>query len=144
MKTAIMAIALMLGSFAFGQQDAAKAKKTPEERAYHLTQRMVKQLGLNEEQTAKISEINTGIAQKNEGIRNNTTMTAEQKKEIIESNHQARLSMYQGVLTTEQYNKCVAAEKAAKERREAKQADRKKQRQEQKTQPAPADENEEL
>lgn len=140
MKTAIMAIALMLGSVVFGQDATAKAKKTPEERANHLTTKMVKQLGLNEEQTAKISEINLGIAIKNDGIRGNTNMTAEQKKEIIESNRQARMSMYKDVLTTEQYDKCVALEKAHQERKEVRKTERKQQN----SQTVPVEEGDEL
>lgn len=129
MKIAVMAIALVMGSLAFGQE-TEKAKTSPEERANNLTTKMVKQLGLNGEQATQISEINLGIAGKNEGIRNNTNMTKEQKQEILLSNNAARMAMYKNVLTAEQYVKCEEMEKLHQERKaarkEAKQAEKSK------------------
>lgn len=120
MKIAVMAIALVMGSLAFGQQEMKKM--TPDQRAQHLTTKMTKQLALNSDQVAKISEINLGIAQKNEGIRNDANMSKEQKKEILQSNHDARMSMYKSVLTAEQYTKCEEMEKQRLERKAAKKA----------------------
>jgi len=116
MKIAVMAIALVIGSFAFGQ-GGEKAKTSPEERANNLTTKMVKQLGLNGEQATQISEINLGIAGKNEGIRANANMTKEQKQEILASNNAARMAMYKNVLTAEQYVKCEEMEKLHAERK---------------------------
>lgn len=127
MKIAVMAIALVMGSFAFGQ-GTEKAKTSPEERALNLTNKMVKQLGLNAEQATQISEINLGIAGKNEGIRNDANMTKEQKQEILLSNNAARMAMYKNVLTAEQYVKAEEMEKLHQERKaarkEAKQAEK--------------------
>lgn len=106
MKTALLAMTLLIGGIAFGQKG-----KTPEERANHVTTKMAKVLTLTGEQTQSISGINLGIAAKNQGIRENTTFTAEQKKEIIQSNYEAAKSMYKGVLTEDQYNKFIALEK---------------------------------
>ena len=103
MKTAVLAIALLVGSIAFGQE-------TPEERAYNLTTRMVTELALDGDQATKISDINMGIAQKNEGIRTATNISAEQKQELLISNNAARLEMYKGVLTPAQYTQAEAIE----------------------------------
>jgi Tfp pilus assembly protein FimT len=120
MKIAVMAIALVMGSIAFGQPNMKKM--TPEQRAQNLTTKMTKQLALNDDQAMKISEINQGIAQKNESIRTDANMSKEQKKEIMQSNHDARMSMYKNVLTTEQYTKCEQLEKERMERKAAKKA----------------------
>lgn len=108
MKTAILAMALLIGGIAFGQE---KVGKTPEERAYHLTTKLAKKLELSAEQTTKISDINLGIAMKNQGIRDDKNFTQEQKKEIIQSNYEAAKSLYQSVLTPDQYAKFLAWEK---------------------------------
>lgn len=79
---------------------------TPEEKAYHLTEKMTEQLNLTADQSEKISAINVGIAQKNAGIRNATNITNEQKVEILKSNSEARMNMYKNILTDEQYKKC--------------------------------------
>lgn len=102
-KIAVLAIALVMGSIAFGQE-------TPEERAYNLTTRMVTELALDGDQALKISDINMGIAQKNEGIRSATNISEEQKQEILLSNNVARLQMYKGVLTDAQYTQAEAIE----------------------------------
>ena len=120
MKTAILALVLLIGGAAFGQE-----KLTPEQRADRLTEKMTKNLALTADQTEKISQVNRGIAGKNAGIRSNTTFTKEQKDEIISSNREAAKSMYQGILTTEQYNKFLEAEKAMMAKKDAKKAERK-------------------
>ncbi|MES2557467.1 MAG: hypothetical protein V4604_15030 [Bacteroidota bacterium] len=103
MKIAVLAIALVMGSIAFGQE-------TPEERAYNLTNRMVTELALDGDQATHISDINMGIAQKNAAIRVATNMTEEQKQEILLSNDAARLQMYKGFLTAAQYTQAEAIE----------------------------------
>jgi hypothetical protein len=130
MKIVMFAMAFLVGGVAFGQEkerkDAQehhgekKEKSTPAERATRLTNRMVKELALTAEQTQKISEINLGIASKNEDVRNNTTYTQEQKKEIVASNHVARKAMYKDVLTAEQFAKYEELEKKHLENKAAK------------------------
>lgn len=117
MKTAILAIALLVGGIAFGQE---KVGKTPEERANHLTTKLAKKLELTADQTAQIADINLGIAMKNQGIREDKNFTQEQKKEIMQSNYEAAKSMYQSVLTPDQYAKFLAWEKERMEKKAAK------------------------
>ncbi len=113
-KIGIFAFTLFLACSAFSQE--GKTALTPQEKADKLTANMTTALVLTPEQTETISSINSGIAQKNEGIRSNTSLTTEQKKEIIASNRSARISMYQGVLTADQFAKFEELEKKKSER----------------------------
>ena len=123
MKYVIIAAALLMGSASMAQvvtkpqKTTVKSRNvdTPETKANRLTQEMVSELGLSGDQTQQISEINLGIAMKNDGVRKNTNFSEDQKAEIIKSNDQARISMYKGVLTAEQFAKFEAWDKAKKE-----------------------------
>lgn len=103
MRTIALAMTLLAGSVAFGQQQ--KPKATPEDKATRLTERMKKELLLTEDQATKVADINLGIARKNEGVRNNSSYTPEQKKQIHESNEAARKAMLKEVLTPEQFKR---------------------------------------
>jgi hypothetical protein len=78
---------------------------------------MKTELGLTEEQTANVKEINLGIIQKNEGVMNNASFSETQKKEIIKSNNEARMSMLKNVLSSEQYTKLELAIEKRKNQR---------------------------
>jgi hypothetical protein len=99
MKIAVMAIALMMGSLAFGQN------VSPSEKAHNLTVKLTNLLSLDADQASQIAEINQGIAEKNQNVRTATNMTADEKVQVLQSNNDARLYMYKGILTTEQYAK---------------------------------------
>jgi hypothetical protein len=81
------------------------SQKTAEEKATSQTSKMKTELGLSDEQSARVKEINLGIIQKNEGIMNNASLSETQKKEILKSNNEARMSMLKNVLSSEQYTK---------------------------------------
>jgi hypothetical protein len=100
MKIAVMAIALLMGSLAFGQESQ---NLSPDQKAYNLTTQMTSSLQLDGDQAAKIAEINLGIADKNANVRSATNMSAEQKVDVLASNNAARLNMYKNVLTVEQF-----------------------------------------
>lgn len=72
------------------------------DRATKLTAKMTKQLDLSTEQAGFISDINLGIAAKNEAVRNNQSLTAEQKKEMLAANNTARIEMCKAHLTPAQ------------------------------------------
>jgi Spy/CpxP family protein refolding chaperone len=123
MKYVIIAAALLISGASMAQE-VTKTRKvdtkvrkvlSPEERANRLTQEMVTELGLSGEQAQQISDINLGIAMKNEGVQNNADFSDELNTEILKSNEQARVSMYKGVLTAEQFAKFEAWDKAKKE-----------------------------
>lgn len=111
MKVALFTAALLLGGLAFGQQPLSKTTRsissrseiTPDQKALNLTNAMISDLGLNGEQTSKISEVNLGIASKNNDVRLNSSYSSELKNQIIEGNNNARKSMYKTILTPEQY-----------------------------------------
>ncbi len=120
-KTITLISALFIGSMAFAQESTDKKEdkkemKTPAERASRLTERMTKQLVLTADQAQKVSEVNTGIASKNEAVRTATNMTPVQKKEALAGNRGAQMEMYKGILTPEQMTKCekMFAKKEAK------------------------------
>jgi hypothetical protein len=81
------------------------SQKNAEEKATSQTSKMKTELGLSDEQSARVKEINLGIIQKNEGIMNNASLSETQKKEILKSNNEARMSMLKNVLSSEQYTK---------------------------------------
>ncbi|NBN99373.1 MAG: hypothetical protein EBV19_09090 [Flavobacteriia bacterium] len=95
------------------------AQTTAEERASSQSTRMKTELNLTDDQYAKVYEINLGIIQKNDGIKN-STYSEEVKKEIIRSNEMARRAMFKDVLTAAQYETLEkkAAKAIKKKRRE--------------------------
>jgi len=95
------------------------AQTTAEERATAQSARMKTELNLTDDQYAKVYDINLGIVQKNDGIKN-STYSEEVKKEIIRSNEMARRAMLKDVLTAAQYETLEkkAAKAIKKKRRE--------------------------
>ncbi|MFM7595967.1 MAG: hypothetical protein ACKO4Y_07305 [Flavobacteriales bacterium] len=101
---------ITLGSF---------AQTTPEERATSQTNRMKTELNLTDDQYSKVYDINLGIIMKNDGIKN-STFSEEVKKEVLQSNQQARKSMLKDVLTAAQYEKLEAEVKKIKKKKREK------------------------
>lgn len=101
---------ITLGSF---------AQTTPEERATSQTNRMKTELNLTDDQYSKVYDINLGIIMKNDGIKN-STFSEEVKKEVLQSNQQARKSMLKDVLTAAQYEKLEVEVKEIKKKKREK------------------------
>jgi hypothetical protein len=101
---------ISLGSF---------AQTTPEERATNQTNRMKTELNLTDDQYTKVYDINLGITMKNDGIKT-STFSEEVKKEVLQSNQQARKSMLKDVLTAAQYEKLEQEVKEIKKKKRAK------------------------
>lgn len=142
MKTLILALAVLVGGTAAAQQQRQEQKrehKTAEERATALTEKMTTKLTLDAGQKTKIQSVNLGIAQKNEAIRGNTTLSREQKMAQLKENQNARNTQYKEILTSDQYAKYEAWEKEKQEKMEARRAERKDQR---RTAPAEGSEEE--
>lgn len=123
MKYVVIAAALLMSGVSMAQ-DVKQPRKvdskirqvqSPEDRASRLTEEMTTELSLTSEQVPKVSEINLGIAKKNEGVRNNPNISEDQKKEIYKNNEIARSNMLKSVLTAEQFAKYEASDKAKKE-----------------------------
>ncbi|MCC6702968.1 MAG: hypothetical protein IT221_15660 [Fluviicola sp.] len=127
MKTLLIAAALLLSGTMFAQTTETKGKspkteekerKTPDERANGLTNKMTEKLGLSEDQKAKVYTINVDMAKKNDAIRQNTALTKEDRRAQLKSNYLDRRSQYQSVLTAEQFAKFEAWEKEKKAKRQ--------------------------
>ena len=101
---------ISLGSF---------AQATPEERATNQTNRMKTELNLTDDQYTKVYDINVGVSMKNDGI-NASTFSEEVKKEVLQSNQQARKSMLKDVLTAAQYEKLETKVKEIKKKKREK------------------------
>ena len=101
---------ISLGSF---------AQATPEERATNQTNRMKTELNLTDDQYTKVYDINLGIIMKNDGIKA-STFSEEVKKEVLQSNQQARKSMLKDVLTAAQYEKLETKVKEIKKKKRKK------------------------
>ena len=101
---------ISLGSF---------AQATPEERATNQTNRMKTELNLTDDQYTKVYDINLGIIMKNDGIKA-STFSEEVKKEVLQSNQQARKSMLKDVLTASQYEKLETKVKEIKKKKREK------------------------
>lgn len=117
---------------AYGQENAPKKapkalesprpaeQMTPKEKADKMTARMDKELELTETQRAKVAELNYGVALKNQAIRDDATLTKEQKKERIKMNNDQRKAQLQSMLTAEQNAKMEQLEKERMEKRQQK------------------------
>ncbi len=97
MKNLIFISFFFVSALALGQ-------KSIDDRAKEQTDAMKTQLNLTPEQYTKVLEINRGIIQKNTDIEN-SSYSAEVKREIIQSNRKARKAMLKDVLTAAQYEK---------------------------------------
>lgn len=117
MKTFILAIVVLVGGTAMAQQQEKKEPKTTEQRATGITEKMTAKLGLDATQKAKIYDINLGTAQKNDALRQNPSLTQEQKIAQLKENQDARKAQYKEVLSADQYAKYEAWEKEKQAKR---------------------------
>lgn len=119
MKKLLAGAALLL--FGMGVAQAQQGQqKTAQERAKKRTERMVKELALNAEQTEKVGNINIRYAEKNEVIRAQRQAMAKANKSKSAELREAQMEEFKAVLTSEQYEKLVAKQEAMKERHKEK------------------------
>ena len=110
MKTIKLIIASIIVSFGVNAQTGKMTKlesskaKTPEERAKVQTDRMKSELTLTNDQYEKAYQINLGIIQKNKGLQEQK-LTAEERRNAVKQNNEARMTMLKDVLTADQYTK---------------------------------------
>ncbi|MBI1837945.1 MAG: hypothetical protein HYR91_11845 [Flavobacteriia bacterium] len=107
LKRSIIALSLLISGISYSQDAQVK---TSQERAKANTEKLNYELGLTPEQKVKVQAVNEGIAYKNDEIRKNPNMSAEQKEAAIKGNNQARLTHLKSILTEEQYNKLLNIE----------------------------------
>jgi periplasmic protein CpxP/Spy len=115
-------------SFAQTTQTNPREKKTPEERAQLMTDRMVKGLVLNEDQAAKLKEVNLKQARKMDALRAEQAKERQDfRKEAIEV-HASAEKEYQAILTPEQYQKYQQHKEKQLEKRKARMHERRSRR----------------
>ena len=99
-KILVLAAVVLAGHATFAQDlDAAM------ERAANKTEHMSASLALTPDQVERVRILNEGVEQKNEYINADATISAEEKKNRIQMNEDARNQTFQQLLTEEQYNK---------------------------------------
>lgn len=112
MKTIALIFGLLLTQLSFGQ---TKEKKTPEQRADLLTNKLDSIVKLTSEQKSKIYNLNLETAKKNQTIAQKKDLTKEQKKEQIKANNKSRQTAVKEILTEQQRNIIKEKHKAKKE-----------------------------
>ncbi len=107
-------IALLSAVAVFAQDRPAR---TAEERSKAQTTRMTEQLGLNEEQQAKVASINSEFAQKLEDLQAGRKEGDMAHKGEGVKLHDARMAALKEVLTPDQYTKLEAMQEKMQDRR---------------------------
>lgn len=108
LKLVLFALAFTFGTTLVMAQETVK---TAEERAAKQTEHLTNELSLTAVQQEQIYAINLGIIQKNDAIRDNSSMTSELKTESIKQNNDARKQLIKDALTPEQIVKFDSMEK---------------------------------
>ena len=112
-------ISIQVLLFAGLHSQAQKKEATPEEIAGKMTTWMKNNLGLDESQTAKASEINLRYAQKMVDVKNSSA-DKNQKMQTLKENEQAKDAELKNVFTAEQFktyeSKKAELKKAAKQK----------------------------
>lgn len=114
-----MLLSLAMATMAVGAANAQDAvKKAPDQdRAEMRTEHMVKELGLNEDQTAKVKEINARYGEKMQAMRQAQKAELTEKRDKRAELEEARMTELKGVLTPDQYAKLEARQKEMRDKR---------------------------
>ncbi len=91
----------------FAQQADGRSRhsRTPEERAELMTNRMVKDLALTNEQAAKLKEVNLAQAKEMEAIRSSQAEDRKENREEAKAVVSSTEEKYKEILTPEQFEK---------------------------------------
>jgi len=114
-----MLLSLAMATMAVGAANAQDAVKqaSPQDRAEMRTEHMVKELGLNEDQTAKVKEINARYGEKMQAMRQAQKAELTEKRDTRAELEEARMAELKGVLTPDQYAKLEARQKEMRDKR---------------------------
>lgn len=114
MKTLKLILASFLISFGVNAQKVntqkLNAKRvdrsnlSPEQKAKMQTEKMKTELNLSPEQYDQAYQINLGIVQKNQALKDQK-MTVEERENAVKRNNEARIAMIKEVLTPDQFTK---------------------------------------
>ena len=112
----LLIIALTVLTVAAQAQDTQKERKSAQERAQLQTDRMTKELGLVEDQAAKVAAINLKYAEQAEALRaeRQAQMEAMRKQEKGKAMREAHEAELKGVLSAEQFKQWHAKKEEAK------------------------------
>ena len=83
--------------------DTTKTDRHEKMRAHH--DKLVKELGLTEDQQNQMKALNQDAKTQMQAIKNDSTLTREQKKEKIKALHQDQMTKREAILTPEQKQK---------------------------------------
>ncbi|MGV3629934.1 MAG: hypothetical protein ACO1O6_01935 [Bacteroidota bacterium] len=115
MRAIIVSLCLLVGTqFTFGQEKT-KQKKTPEQRAEMMTNRLSDEVSLTPAQREKIYNINLRSTQKVMKIRKDTVMTDQQRQEKLKRHRMDIKKQVMAELTPEQRQTLKDKHKARKE-----------------------------
>lgn len=106
LKTGLFTLGLLIGTASFAQTTQKDVKMRPQDQ----TERLATELNLTPEQKEKVSNLNNGVALKNEAILNNASLTQDQKKASLQGNNNAKREQMKVILTEEQYTKYLSME----------------------------------
>lgn len=109
-----LALAAALGTMA---QHGDHASKTPEQKAEHRTERMVKELGLDAAQQEKVSQINLNYSKTMADVA--TIQNEKDRKGRADALKDNRDNQLQAVLTQEQYAKMLQLREEHKAKKDA-------------------------
>ncbi len=123
LKTGLVVFGLVIGTAAMAQ--GRGEGKSPQERAQFRTDWMAKELSLTEAQKTKVAELNLAAVEKNQSIKADASLTAEQKKEAWRANHKEQKTKLKEILTAEQLATLKAKKEAMKSKHGEKHAERK-------------------
>lgn len=107
------------------RQAKREVMKTPEGRAKHQTDHMTSSLDLTPEQKEQVEQLNLKVAQKIQAVRENETLTQDQKVEFINGNKEDQKRVLKTILSDEQFAKWEEMQAAHKEKAEARKAKKK-------------------
>ena len=100
----LMAILLMGGvAMAQGPKRGDKKDGTPEVRAQHMTDRMVKEFSLNEKQAKELQAANLEFAKQMQTKKEQAKAEKKQKREEMKAMRDARETQLKQILTEDQY-----------------------------------------
>jgi Spy/CpxP family protein refolding chaperone len=109
-KVFLMALVVLFAiTVASAQQlNGALQQKSAEEKAYHITERMMVKLNLSKEQTEKIQALNLNRAKRIEDIKSQHGISKEDVRTQVKSLHDEYNNEVKAVLTPDQFQQYVS------------------------------------
>lgn len=120
-----MVTSLLLSNSSFAQEKNEKRENTPEQRSEMMTEKMNKELALNEDQKSKVKTINLEAAKAREALKTNKALRPEERRAQVKAIEDKRISNIKAVLTAEQNVKFDKLVEEKKEKIEEKREEKK-------------------